>query len=230
MGKSRRPADRNAKAPRTRIAHRGRRILLSGFAPFGGERSNPSWEVAAALDKRIIGGLAVESIRLPVNTARAVKQINAEIRRRQPDAILGLGQAGSRPAISLEKVAINLIERRSRRETDGGLSGAAIVAGGPDGYFARIPFKEILRALNRRGIPATLSLSAGAYVCNSVMYAVLHAMRSRTAVPAGFIHLPYDARQAVRHRNAPSMTVEMMTAAVEAAVAEIARRMPASTT
>ena len=225
MGKSRRPADRDAKAPRVKGIRRGRRLILSGFEPFGGERANPSWEVASALDKKIIGGVMVDAVRLPVDTPRAVRRIIAEIRRRAPDAVLGLGQAGSRPAISLEKVAINLIERRAGREADGGLSGAAIIAGAPDGYFARLPLKEILRALARRGIPATLSLSAGAYVCNSVMYAVLHTLRQRTGVPAGFIHLPYDARQAVRHRHAPSMTLEMMTAAVETAIGEIARRL-----
>ena len=208
---------------RARAAHVRGVLLLSGFEPFGGERSNPSWEVAARLDGREIGSLIVKAVKLPVNAPHAVRAITAAIRRSRPRAVLGVGQAGGRPAISLEKIAINLVERRAGRESDGGLGGTPVLRGAPDALFARLPLRAILRALQRRGIPATLSLSAGAYVCNSVMYATLHALRARPEAIAGFIHLPYDARQAVRHRQAPSMTLEMMTAAVEAAAAAIAR-------
>jgi pyroglutamyl-peptidase len=203
--------------------------LLSGFEPFGGERSNPSWEVAALLDGRKVGGLVVRAVRLPVSTPRAVRAMAAAIRRTRPRAVLGLGQAGGRPAISLEKIAINLVERRAAHESDGGVGGAAVVRGGPDAYFTRLPIRVILRALGRRAIPATLSLSAGAYVCNSVMYVALHTTRARPEVPAGFIHLPYAAHQAVRHRNAASMTLEMMTAAVETTAAAIARELQRAT-
>jgi pyroglutamyl-peptidase len=165
----------------------------------------------------------VKAVRLPVNTPRAVRAIAAAIRRLRPRAVLGLGQAGGRPAISLEKVAINLAERRAGHESDGGLAGAPVVRGGADAIFARLPLRAILRALERRAIPAALSLSAGAYVCNAVMYATLHTLGARPEVPAGFIHLPYTARQAVRHRQAPSMSVEAMAAAVEAAAGALAR-------
>lgn len=198
-------------------------LLLSGFEPFGGERSNPSWEVAALLDGREIDGLVVRAVKLPVSTPRAVRAMAAAIRRMRPRAVLGLGQAGGRPAISLEKVALNLVERRAAHESDGGVGGAAVVRGAPDAYFARLPIRAILRTLGRRAIPATLSLSAGTYVCNSVMYTALHTLRARPEVAAGFIHLPYAARQAARHRNAPSMTLEMMAAAVQATAAAIAR-------
>ena len=179
---------KRARRPQARRVPTGRErgvFLLSGFEPFGGERSNPSWEVAALLDGRAIGGLVVGSVRLPVNTARAVLAIAAAIRRLRPRAVLGLGQAGGRPAISLEKVAINLAERRAGHETDGGLAGIPVVRGGADALFARLPLRAILRALERRGIPAALSLSAGAYVCNAVMYATLHALRARPDVAAG---------------------------------------------
>ncbi|HVA84331.1 MAG TPA: hypothetical protein VNF28_05480 [Candidatus Binataceae bacterium] len=217
MKRAPRPQGRDTQAGRARGV-----LLLSGFAPFGGERSNPSWEVAALLDGREIGGLVVKSVRLPVNTPRATRAIAAAIRRLRPRAVLGLGQAGGRPAISLEKVAINLAERSAGRESDGGLAGTPVVRGGPDALFARLPLRAILRALERRAIPAALSLSAGAYVCNAVMYATLHTLRARPEIAAGFIHLPYAASQAVRHREAPSMTLEMMTAAVAAAAAAIA--------
>ena len=214
---------RNARAPRR--SHRTARdvLLLSAFEPFGGERSNPSWEVAGQLNGREIGGLIVKAVRLPVNAPRATRSIADAIRRLKPRAVLGLGQAGGRPAISLEKVAINLVERRAARETDGGLSGIAVVRGGPDAIFARIPLRAILQALSRRRIPAALSLTAGAYVCNSVMYATLFTLRARPEVPAGFIHLPYAAGQAARHRQAPSMSLDLMTSAVTTAIETIAR-------
>ena len=217
---------KRARRPQARPARSGRAqdvLLLSGFEPFGGERSNPSWEVAALLDGREIGGLVVKAVKLPVSVPRATRAIAAAIRRLRPRAVLGLGQAGGRPAISLEKVAINLVERRAGRENDGGLAGTPVVRGGPDALFARLPLRAILRALERRGIPAALSLSAGAYVCNAVMYATLHRLGARHEIAAGFIHLPYAARQAVRHRQAPSMTLTMMTAAVEAAIVASAR-------
>jgi pyroglutamyl-peptidase len=100
------------------------------------------------------------------------------------------------------------------------------MAGTPDAYFSRLPFAAILRALKQGNIPASLSLSAGAYVCNTVMYVTLHALRRRPDAPAGFIHLPYEAAQAVSHRAAPSMSLDLMTAGVEIALKVIAQKLP----
>jgi pyroglutamyl-peptidase len=199
-------------------------ILLTGFEPFGGERINPSWEVARRLDGMRIGDITVRSIRLPVNCRRAASVVSTAIEEISPAAVLGLGQAGGRPALSLERVAINLAERRASRETDGSADGKAIVAGGPDAYFSRLPLAAILRALKRGNIPVALSLSAGAYVCNTVMYVGLHMLRRRRNAPAGFIHLPYEAAQAVRHRAAASMSLDLMTAGVELALRVVARQ------
>jgi pyroglutamyl-peptidase len=171
-----------------------------------------------------IGDTTVRSIRLPVNCRRAASAVSTAIEEISPGAVLGLGQAGGRPALSLERVAINLAEQRASRETDGSAEGKPIVAGGPDAYFSRLPLAAILRALKRGNIPAALSLSAGAYVCNTVMYVGLHVLRRRRNVPAGFIHLPYEAAQAVRHRAAASMSLDLMTAGVEQALRVIARQ------
>ena len=197
-------------------------ILLTGFAPFGGERSNPSWEVASKLDHHKFNGVAVESMRLPVNCRRASQAVIDAITRLSPVAVVGLGQAGGRPVLSLEKVAINLADPRADRECDGGLQGKPVIAGGPDAYFTRLPLAAILRTLKRHDIPAALSLSAGVYVCNTVMYSALHTLRRRPT-PAGFIHLPYEAAQAAHHRAVASMSLATMTAGVEIALATIAR-------
>src|SRR6516225_6184375 len=171
-------------------------FLLTGFAPFGGERNNPSWEVASQLDGQKFEGAMVKSIRLPVNCRRASHVVFDAITTLAPGAVIGLGQAGGRPALSLERVAINLADTRAARERDGGWQGKPVIIDGPDAYFSRLPLAAILRALERHDIPATVSFSAGVYVCNSVMYAALHTLRRRNRTPAGFIHLPYEAGQA----------------------------------
>jgi pyroglutamyl-peptidase len=197
-------------------------ILVTGFAPFGGERINPSWEVARALDGEIIEGLTVKAIRTPVNCAQAAARVSSAVVRLRPRAFLGLGQAGGRAAISLERVAINLFQNRNGGKLDTRDDARVLVNGGPDAYLARLPFGAILKTLRRRRIPAAISLSAGAYACNATMYAALHALRRRPGAPAGFIHLPYDAAQAARHPESPSMSLEVMERAVRLSIAIIA--------
>ncbi|MBV8357976.1 MAG: pyroglutamyl-peptidase I [Deltaproteobacteria bacterium] len=199
-------------------------VLLTGFAPFGGEHTNPSWEVALQLDGHKFNGVAVKSMRLPVNCRRASQSVIDAIARFAPAAVVGLGQAGGRPVLSLEKIAINLADPHADRERDGGLQGKPVIAGAPDAYFTRLPLPAILRALKRHHIPAAVSLSAGVYVCNTVMYSALHTLRRRRT-PAGFIHLPYEAAQAARHRAVASMALATMTAGVEIALETIARAL-----
>ena len=198
-------------------------LILTGFEPFRGERINPSWEVARLLDGQVIGGLQIKSVRVPVGCAKAARRITGAIVRYRPRAVLGLGEAGGRPAISLERIAINLADETGAlmRTGDPGLT--PVVRGGPDAYFSRLPLHAIVRELDRKEIPASVSLSAGAYACNALMYAALHYLRRKPGIPVGFIHLPYDARQAGRHRSMPSMALAQMERAVRIAIAETAR-------
>lgn len=200
-----------------------RTYLLTGFEPFGGERTDPSWEVASWLDGKEIGGATIHTLELPVNCKRAAKMITDTITRAKPAAVLGLGQAGGRSSLSIERLAVNLADERASREAGSGASAKPVIANGPDAYFARLPITSMLQALGRAAIPAAMSLSAGIYVCNTVMYATLHALRQRPQVPAGFIHLPYTTAQAARHDGAPSMSVDLMTAGIEIALGVIAR-------
>jgi pyroglutamyl-peptidase len=198
-------------------------IVVTGFAPFAGERINPSWEVARRLDGDRIGGLQVKSVRLPVNCVRAALRVRAAIVRYRPRALLGLGQARGRPALSLERIAINLFQQRNGGQLDARNQGRAVVRDGPAGYFSRLPIAQILTALEKRKIPASISLSAGVFACNAAMYAALHALRDRPHLPAGFIHLPFDAAQAARAPAVASMPVDLMEQAIRAAIVEIAR-------
>jgi pyroglutamyl-peptidase len=197
--------------------------VVTGFAPFGGERINPSWEVARQLDGDRIGGLQVKSVRLPVNCVRAALRVRAAIVRYRPRALLGLGQARGRPALSLERIAINLYQQGNGGQLDARHQGRAVVRGGPAGYFSRLPMGPILTAMEKRKVPASISLSAGAYACNAAMYAALHALRDRPLLPAGFIHLPFEAAQAARDPMVASMPLELMEQGIRAAIVEIAR-------
>jgi pyroglutamyl-peptidase len=208
---------------KTSDSSKARVILVTGFAPFGGERTNPSWEVASRLDGRNYNNLMVKAIQLPVNCGRASHTAIDTITRLSPAAAVGLGQAGGRPALSFEKIAINLADPSASRERDGGLRDRPVVEDGPAAYFTRLPLIAIMRVLKRHNIPAGLSLSAGVYVCNAVMYATLHALRHRRRIPAGFIHLPYETAQAVHHRAAASMSLDTMTAGVSLTLETIAK-------
>ena len=198
-------------------------FLLTGFQPFRGERINPSWEVAKRLDTEEIGGMRIKSVKVPVGCAKAVRRINAAIVRYRPHAILGLGEAGGRTSISVEKVAINLADERGSSVTSMGADAKPVIADAPEAYFTRLPTAEIVRDLRKREIPVNVSLSAGAYACNALMYASLHLMRRRESVPVGFIHLPYDARQGARHPEKPSMAIDTMETAVRAVIRIISR-------
>jgi pyroglutamyl-peptidase len=206
-------------------------FLLTGFSPFRGERVNPSWEVARLFDGETIGGLQIKSVRVPVNCAAAARRITAAIVRYRPRAVLGLGEAGGRPTLSLERVAINLAverprasERRSGARAETVAAPRPVIRDGPDAYFSRLPLEIVLRDLTRAEIPAAISLSAGDYACNALMYAGLHALRRRPGIPIGFIHLPYDTRQAAHKDSKPSMSLAVMRSAIQLAITAIARR------
>ncbi len=198
-------------------------VLLTGFEPFGADKHNPSAEVASQLDGLPIGNLAVRSMRLPVESRRAMARVSAAIDTLRPRAVVGLGQAAGRAVICVEQVAVNLFDTD---ESGGGLTPRKLVAAGPDAYFTRLPVGAIVRALRKNGIPASPSLSAGIFVCNAVMYTSLHALRRRPTTPAGFIHLPYEAGQvAARPRNTASMSLEVMRQAVELALAVVVKEL-----
>ena len=175
------------------------RILVTGFEPFGGEAINPSWEVAQALHGQQRGGAVVTAVQLPCVFAQSLPALRAAIRRHRPQVVLCLGLAGSRSAISLERVAVNLCDARIPDNAGAQPAGTPVVAGGPAAYFTRLPVKALVQRLQQAGVPAELSLSAGSFVCNQVMYGLLHALRRQPGVAAGFIHLPPLPEQAAAH-------------------------------
>lgn len=181
------------------------RILITGFAPFGGETVNPSWEVVRSLHGRRIGGHRVEARELPTEFAGSLRLLKKALREIRPAIVLGVGQAGGRDRLSIERVAINLNDARIPDNADAQPVDEPVIAGGPAAYFCTLPIKAMLAAIEAGGIPAEISNSAGTYVCNHVAYAMAHLTAGRRSTRCGFIHIPYAPAQAARHRGAPSM-------------------------
>ena len=197
------------------------KILVTGFAPFGGEKLNPSWEAVKRLPDRI-GGAELIKRELPTEFDASGAALHKLLTELRPDAVLCVGQYGGANGICVERVAVNLRDARiadnaGRQPTD-----EPVVTGGPDAYFATIPTRRIVDALRERDIPARLSYSAGTFVCNDLLYCALHeSAQGYPAMRCGFVHVPYLPEQA-KDGNAPSMGLEMMVKALHIAVEAIA--------
>lgn len=184
-------------------------ILLTGFAPFAGEAVNPSWEAVRSFEGMVIDGHRVTAVELPTEFGSALPMLRAALRRLRPRAAIAVGLAGGREGISLERVAINVIDARIPDNAGRQPIDVPVVRNGPAAYFTTLPIKAALSSLQRERIPAHVSQTAGTYVCNQVFYALMHATRHRHAMRAGFVHVPWLPDQAQRH-DAPGMPLEQI--------------------
>ena len=197
----------------------GKCVLVTGFEPFGGEDINPSWEICTALSRRI-GGARIETLRVPTQFGLAIETVAGAIARLEPSVVLCLGQAGGRAAVSVERVAINVDDARIADNAGSQPVDEAIAPAGPAAYFSTLPIKAMVAAMREAGVPAQVSNTAGTFVCNHLLYGVLHllAAGSRRA-RAGFVHVPWLDSQAVRRPGEPAMALATMVRGVEAAIA-----------
>jgi pyroglutamyl-peptidase len=196
------------------------KILLTGFEPFGESKINPSEQVVRALARENIPGIELHTAILPVERVRGPQTLLAAVTRVQPEAVVCLGEASRRMAISIERVAINLLDYRIPDNAGQKIVDEPIARDGPAAYFCTLPVRAMYNAVRIAGIPAELSLSAGAYLCNQVTYVLLHHLaQNRMNIPAGFIHLPALPDQvATRDVLIPSMSLETMARGVRAAI------------
>lgn len=194
-------------------------VLVTGFEPFAGETMNPSWTLCERLP-RTIAGLRVEVQRIPCEFRRAIEVAAEAIDRLDPDLVIAVGQAGGRTHVGVERVAINVDDARIADNSRSQPVDEPIAANGPPAYFATVPVKAMVAAMRAAGVPAELSNSAGTYVCNHVMYGVLHYLAaSGQHAPAGFIHVPFAEEQVLAKPGTASMAIATMARAVEAAIA-----------
>jgi pyroglutamyl-peptidase len=183
-------------------------ILLTGFAPFAGESVNPSWLAVRALDGETIERHRVVTLELPTEFEGSLQVLRKVLGETSPRVAIAVGLAGGRKGISLERVAINVIDARIPDNAGAQPVDVPVVGGGPAAYFSTLPIKAALAALLQAGIDAHISQTAGTYVCNHVFYALMHAAQG-TEIRAGFVHVPYLPEQAQRHA-APGMSLDEM--------------------
>ena len=186
------------------------KVLLTGFEPFGTATSNPSGEIV----KQISGDNIVTAI-LPVAYAGSAERLLALIAEHNPDVVICLGQAEGRTQITPEKVAINLDDARLPDNAGVQRSDVKILDDGPDAYFTSLPIKEMVDAAKAAGVPASVSLSAGAFLCNHVFYIAQNKFAG-TKVRSGFIHVPLMDSQAPEFPGLPTMPLDQMIKAVRA--------------
>lgn len=188
-----------------------KKLLITGFDPFGGAKINPSWEAVKGLPDRV-GEYELCKLEIPTVFHRATRVVLEKAGEFQPDVILCVGQAGGRAAVTPERIAVNIRDARIPDNAGGQPDGELVAADGPAAYFATVPVREMAKAIEAAGIPATVSNSAGAFVCNDTLYGILHACAG-TPVRCGFIHVPYIPEQ-----GEPSMPPETIRRALEAAI------------
>jgi len=196
------------------------KILLTGFEPFSESKINPSEQVVRTLARENIPGIELHTAILPVERVRGPQTLLDAVTRLQPEAVVCLGEASRRMAISIERVAINLLDYRIPDNAGQKIVDEPIARDGPAAYFCTLPVRTMYQAVRAAGIPAELSLSAGAYLCNQVTYVLLHHLaQNRMNIPAGFIHLPALPDQvAALDVLIPSMSLEAMARGVKAAI------------
>lgn len=206
------------------------KILITGFDPFGGETVNPSWEAVNLLPDTI-KGIDLIKAQLPTVYGKAGERLRKLINQHHPTAVICVGQAGGRSAVTVERVAINVRDAKSPDNEGTVCSDQPICPEGPTAYFSTLPLKKIVSAMEREGIPAAVSNSAGTFVCNDVLYTLLsRAQEDKTLKYCGFIHVPYTEEQAKnKPSNPPCMPLSTIVRGLEISlrvIAEEQERIP----
>lgn len=198
-----------------------KKLLLTAFTPFDGEKINPALE-AVKLVKDRIGNLLIVKLEVPTVFGKSIDTVREAIEREKPDFVLSIGQAGGRAEITPERVAINLDDARIPDNEGNQPIDELIFPDGENAYFSTLPVKAMVEAIRREGLPSSLSNSAGTYVCNHLMYGVLYYLDKSPGIKAGFIHVPYIPEQTKNKKEIPALELSEIVRGLEAAITAIA--------
>lgn len=197
------------------------KILVTGFDPFGGEKVNPALEAVKSLPSEIHGA-EVHWVAIPTVFYKASEVLETAIVRYQPDAVLCIGQAGGRASLTPERVAINQDDARIPDNQGNQPIDTPIRLDGQAAYFSTLPIKAMVQAIKEEGLPATVSNTAGTFVCNHLMYQALYLVDKKFPhMRAGFMHIPYMTEQVVNKPNTASMNLTDIVRGIEAAIGAI---------
>jgi pyroglutamyl-peptidase len=201
-------------------------VLVTGFEAFGGDGVNPSWLIAQALHGQDVAGARVQAVQLPCRFGSSLQALNRALKQHRPELVLALGQAG-RPAIGLERVAVNVIDARIADNDGMQAIDQPVIAGAPAAYFSTLPIKAMLGAVRRAGWPVEVSMTAGSFVCNQVFFGLMHTLHrlnarqrrlGHAATRGGFVHVPMLPEQAAQH-GLQGLALPDMQAAIAVALA-----------
>ncbi|WP_428958270.1 pyroglutamyl-peptidase I [Levilactobacillus brevis] len=198
------------------------KLLITGFDPFGGEKTNPAIEAVKRLPAAIAGAMVVP-LEIPTVFGTCAEVVRQAIITERPDVVLSVGQAGGRSALTPERIAINLDDGRIPDNAGFQPVDQPIQPNGPAAYFTQLPVKAMAQAIRQAGLPSHVSTTAGTYVCNHIMYQVQHLRATEfPQLQAGFIHIPFLPEQVVQRSGVPSLSltddVRGLTAAIRAIV------------
>ena len=197
------------------------KILVTGFDPFGGEKINPALEAVKSLPSEIHGA-EIHWVEIPTVFYKAAEVLEAEIVRYQPDVVLCIGQAGGRASLTPERVAINQDDARISDNQGNQPIDTPIRLDGQAAYFSTLPIKAMVQSIKEEGLPATVSNTAGTFVCNHLMYQALYlADKKFPDMRAGFMHIPYMTEQVINKPNTASMNLTDIVRGIEAAIGAI---------
>lgn len=191
------------------------KILISGFDPFGGEKINPAIEAVKLLPDEIKGAKIIK-VEIPTVRKKSLEKLEEIIEKEKVDVVLNIGQAGGRSDITIERVGINVDDFRIEDNEKNMPIDEKIAVDGPDAYFVTIPIKAIVKNIQKHNIPASVSNTAGTFVCNHVCYGMAHLAKTKYPnMKTGFIHIPFLPQQVLNKKNVPSMSLEMIAKALE---------------
>lgn len=198
------------------------KILVTGFDPFGGEPTNPAIESVKRIDDNIEGAEVIK-LEIPTVFHKASDVVEAKIKEVKPDVILSVGQAGGRYGITVERVAINEDDARIEDNEGNQPIDVKIREDGAPAYFASLPIKAMVEEIKKENIPASVSNSAGTFVCNHIMYQDLYLAEKYGDIKAGFIHVPFLTEQVVDKPNTASMSLDDIVRGLNAAIRAIVK-------
>ena len=197
------------------------KILVTGFDPFGGEKVNPALEAVKSLPSEIHGA-EIHWVEIPTVFYKAADVLETAIIRYQPDAVLCIGQAGGRASLTPERVAINQDDARIPDNQGNQPIDIPIRLDGQAAYFSTLPIKAMVQAIKEEELPATVSNTAGTFVCNHLMYQALYlADKKFPHMRTGFMHIPYMTEQVINKPNTASMNLTDIVRGIEAAIGAI---------
>ena len=194
-----------------------KKVLLTGFEPFGGASFNPSGAVVQEIGRHGIDGVEIITAVLPVEFKRSAEILIDLIKTHQPSVVISLGQAEGRDFIGPEQVAINLANARIADNAGVKLENQKVDPNAADGYFSTLPIRAIVDAISALGMNAKVSYSAGAFICNEIFFTAQSFLQA-SAVISGFIHLPLAPNQSPEFPGLPTMPLEDQVAAIRAAI------------